>query len=81
MSSSRTPMGLLRSQGPRLPGVETGRGASHATRAKSPHRGVEVHTGDAAASSFKGLVGFQATWGDQRNRCHEITKPRESEEL
>lgn len=35
--------------------------ASHATRAKSTHRGVEVHTGDAAATSFKGLVGLQVT--------------------
>lgn len=32
---------------------------------RSSHRGVKVHTGDAAASSFKGLVGLQAPWGDQ----------------
>lgn len=32
---------------------------------RSSHRGVKVHTGDAAASSFKGLVGLQVPWGDQ----------------
>lgn len=40
-------------------------GRMHDTAAKSSHRGVEVHTGDAPTSSFKGLIGLQATWGDR----------------
>lgn len=54
------------SKSPQLPRVETGgKETSHATGAKASHRGVEVHTGDAATSSFKSLVGLQATWGNQ----------------
>lgn len=40
-------------------------GEGHPMPPRSSHRGVKVHTGDAAASSFKGLVGLQVPWGDQ----------------
>lgn len=39
--------------------------AFHATEARAPHRRIKVHAGDAATSSFKGLVGLQMTCRDR----------------
>lgn len=53
------------STGAHLPDKQIGENIFQVSGAKFSHRGVHVHTGDAATSSLEGLVGLQASWGER----------------